>query len=663
MARKLNIKDERNEIQLFRSRAIIAGLLVTIALMGIVGRLFSLQVSQHAHYVQLSRENYQKRIPIPPVRGEIFDRNGVLLAGNHIEYVLSVVRDKVDDLDYKLDQIRLMMSLSDKEMRKIRNKIRVNNRYQPVIIKSNLTEQEIAIFSSNRPRFAGFEINLQMERYYPLGEIAGHVLGYVGRIDKRDLERIDKSEYKGTTHIGKAGLEKTYEMLLHGKSGYQLVEVDSHGKQKNMLDQKPPVAGNDLYLSLDINLQIKAERELKALEHNGAVVAIDPNNGEVLAMASVPSYDPNLFVNGISHRDYSLLRDNPDRPLYSRAFQGIYPPGSTIKPMVAIAGLEAGVTDSQRSVYGKGYFSIPGSKHRYRCWKKSGHGHISMKRAIYQSCDVYFYDLAYRMGVDRFSTELSKFGFGKKTGIDLPHEKTGLMPTAAWKEKRFGRPWYPGDTVNIGIGQGFWNVTPLQLAHAVGIVSMRGKNPRPHLLQGVRKSKDKPIEPAPVQLLPPVVLSNDSYWDVAIDGMHHVVQGAGGTARRAGAGAAYQFAGKTGTAQVFGIAQNKSYHASRLKKKLHDHSLFVSFAPLHKPKIALAVIAENAGGGSKVAAPLARKILDAYLLGDTEQSDKNKKKSKNSHKRKNKNKHKDGKKRKKHGKKVSNKKYKRKRSR
>ena len=617
MARKLSIKDERDEIQVFRSRALIAGAVVTLAILGIIFRLYSLQVSQYEHYTQLSRENYQKRIPIPPVRGEIFDRKGVLLAGNHIEYVLSVVRDEVDDMDFKLDQIRQMMSMSEAEIKKIKKKIRVNNRYQPVIIRKNLTEQEIAIFSSNRPRFAGFEIQLQIERYYPLGAIAGHVLGYVGRIDKKDLERINKEDYKGTSHIGKAGLEKTYEMLLHGKPGYKLVEVDSHGRQKKLLDEKNPVAGKDLYLSLDIALQIKAEQALQELGHNGAVVALDPKTGEVLTMASVPAYDPNLFVNGISHRDYSALRENPDRPLYSRAFQGIYPPGSTIKPMVAIAGLETGVTTPQRSVYGKGYFSVPGNRHRYRCWKKSGHGHIRINRAIYQSCDVYFYDLAYRMGIDRFSTELRKFGFGEKTGIDLPHEKTGLMPTAAWKEKRFKRPWYPGDTVNIGIGQGFWNATPLQLAHAVGIVAVRGKRPRPHLLKGVRESKDKPVEPVSIQLLPPVVLSDDRYWDVAIKGMHHVVQGAGGTARRSGAGAAYQFAGKTGTAQVFGIAQNKSYNASQLKKKLHDHSLFVAFAPLDNPEIALAVIAENAGGGSKVAAPLARKILDAYLLVDS----------------------------------------------
>ncbi len=630
MARGPAIKDERHELRLFQTRAVIAGLLVTLAVLGIIARLYFLQVTQYDHYTQLSRENYQKRIPIPPVRGEIFDRNGVLLAGNHIEYVLAVIQDEVDDMDFKLDQLKKMMSMTDGEMKKVRRKIRVNNRYQPIVVKANLSEQEIAIFSSNRPRFAGFHLQLQMERYYPLQEIAGHILGYVGRIDKKDLKRIDNNEYKGTSHIGKAGLEKSYEMLLHGKSGYRVVEVDSHGKHQKLLDEKKPVAGQDLYLSLDIELQIKAEQVLKG--HNGAAVAIDPNNGEVLAMASIPVYDPNLFVDGISHKNYSALRDNPDRPLYSRAFQGTYPPGSTIKPMVALAGLQAGVTTPSRTVYGKGYFSVPGNKHHYRCWKKSGHGHVNMNRAIFQSCDVYFYDLAYRMGIDRFSTELRKFGFGEKTGIDLPHEKSGLMPTKAWKEKRFNRPWYPGDTVNIGIGQGFWHSTPLQLAHAVGIISMRGKRPRPHLLRGVRASKDKPVELVPVQLLPPVVFDDDSYWNQAINGMINVVHGPGGTARRSAAGAKYRYAGKTGTAQVFGIAQNKRYNASRLKKKLHDHSLFVAFAPAKNPRIALSVVAEHAGGGSKVAAPIARKILDTYLL---EKAPKEKsKKRKSSKKRK-----------------------------
>jgi len=610
-----SIKDERKEIALFRSRAFAAGVFVFILLLLIISRAFYLQVIQHEHYTKLSKQNYQKHIPIPPVRGRIFDRNGVLLAGNHTEYALEVVRDKTDDLDAKLDKLAKIFSLSEKDLKRIRTKVKTNNRYHPIEIKKNLTEKEIAIFSANRPRYLGFDIAVRMERFYPLNSIAGHVLGYVGRIDKKDLKRIDKKKYKGSTHIGKTGLEKTYEDLLHGEVGYRIVEVDVRGKHKKLLEKKRPVAGHDLYLSLDIKLQVKIEKILGDSGHIGAVVALNPVNGEVLAMVSVPSYDPNMFVNGISHANYKKLRENPDRPLYSRAFQGVYPPGSTIKPMVALAGLNTGYTTPSRSVSAPGYYRIKNKGRRYRCWKKRGHGHVNMNRAIYQSCDIYFYDLAYRMGIERFSTELSQFGFGKKTGIDLPHEKSALLPTREWKSKRYkGAAWYPGDTVNIGIGQGYWTATPLQLAHAVGIIAMHGKNPKPHLLRAVVHDKrNSKQEFVPVSLNPPVVLKKESYWNEAIKGMVNVVHGPRGTARRSGAGARYRFAGKTGTAQVFGIAQNKSYNAALLQKKLHDHALFVAFAPLKNPEIALSVIAENAGGGSKYAAPIARKVLDAYF--------------------------------------------------
>jgi penicillin-binding protein 2 len=624
MANRHALKNERTELQLFRTRAVVAGVLVFLALTGIIARLVNLQVVKYDYYTQSSRENYQKRIPIPPVRGQIYDRNGILLAGNNIEYVLEVVRDNVDDMNDELERISRLLQISESEIKKFRQKIRIHNRYQPVILKTNLTEKEIAIFSVNRPRFPGFEVNIRMERFYPWGSVAGHVLGYVGRIDKRDEERINKDEYKGTTHIGKSGIEKSYEKYLHGTSGYKLVEVDAHGRPQTVLEEKPPVTGADLYLSIDILLQNKAEHLLLDNGHNGAIVAIDPRNGEVWAMASVPVYDPNLFVNGISHKNYSALRDNPARPLYARAFQGEYPPGSTIKPMVALSGLNTGVTSPNKSVYGRGFFQVPGNKHRYRCWKKSGHGHIRMNRAIFQSCDVYFYDLAYRMGIDRFSEALSLFGFGQSTGIDLPHERSGLMPTAQWKEKRFKRPWYPGDTVNIGIGQGYWNATPLQLAYAVGIVGMRGKRVIPHVVRAIRSSRNLPKELIPVKTLPSIAVAKQNYWDVVIKGMINVVHGPGGTARRAGAGAKYRFAGKTGTAQVFGIAQNESYNASRLAKKLHDHSLFVAFAPAKNPQIAVSVIAENAGGGSKVAAPLARQLLDAFMFPEQLDPDKDK---------------------------------------
>lgn len=642
MSYKKTVKNERDELDLFRSRALVAGVLVFLALFLVIVRLIFLQINNYEYYTNLSRENYQKHIPIPPVRGQIYDRNGILLADNHIEYVLEVTKDKVQDLEDELLRINELIPMSPQEIKKFKQKLRVNSRFLPVVLRPGLTEKEIATFSVHRSRFPGFEINVRMERTYPLGETAGHLIGYVGRIDKKDLKRLNKEEYKGTSHIGKSGIEKFYETRLHGTSGYKVVEVDAHGKPQVVLDQKAPIAGEDLFLSIDLKLQLKAEELLEARDSNGAVVALDPRNGEILAMASVPMFDPNLFVNGISYKNYNALRNNPDRPLYNRALQGTYPPGSTIKPMAALAGLDEGTVTRSRSVFGRGFFQIPGVRHRYRCWKKSGHGHISLNRAIFQSCDVYFYDLAYRMGIKRYSKSLRRFGFGQKTGIDLPHERTGIMPSAEWKKKRFDQNWYPGDTVNIGIGQGYLTVTPLQLAHAVGTIAMHGVKMRPHVLRGVRISRNLPEKLVAAEQLPSITIKNPNYWNDIVKAMVHVVHGPGGTAGRSGAGAKYKFAGKTGTAQVFSVAQNKTYNAAHLAKKLHDHSLFVAFAPPNNPTIAIAVIVENAGGGSKVAAPLTRKLLDTYFLKPEPKKDEDKnpkgKKSKASKKKKLKNK-------------------------
>ncbi len=643
MSYKNTVKNERDELGLFRSRALIAGILIFLALLLVIVRLIILQINKYEYYTNLSRENYQKHIPIPPVRGQIYDRNGILLADNHIEYVLEVTKDKVQDLEDELIRINELIPMSHQEIKKFKQKLRVNSRFLPVVLRSSLTEKEIATFSVHRSRFPGFEINVRMERIYPLGETAGHLIGYVGRIDKKDLKKLDKKEYKGTSHIGKSGIEAFYETRLHGKSGYKVVEVDAHGKPQVVLDQKSPIAGEDLFLSIDLKLQLKAEELLEERESNGAVVAIDPRNGEVLAMASVPMYDPNLFVNGISYKNYNALRNNPNRPLYNRALQGTYPPGSTIKPMAALAGLDEGTVTRSRSVFGRGFFQIPGVRHRYRCWKKRGHGHVSLNRAIFQSCDVYFYDLAYRMGIKRFSKSLKRFGFGSKTGIDLPHERSGIMPSGKWKKKRFNQNWYPGDTVNIGIGQGYWTVTPLQLAHAVGTIAMHGVRMRPHVLRGVRISRNLPQKLVAAEQLKSIEVKNPRYWNDIVKAMVHVVHGPGGTAGRSGAGAKYRFAGKTGTAQVFSVAQNKKYNASRLSKKLHDHSLFVAFSPPENPVIAIAVIVENAGGGSKVAAPLTRKLLDSYFLKPEPKKDKDDKKikgkkNKSSKKKKNQNK-------------------------
>jgi len=614
------IKLERDEQHMFNVRALVAGTFILFALLGILGKVYHLQVSEYTKYSELSRQHYQKRIPIPPNRGQIYDRNGVLLADSHTQYVLEVVRDNIGDenadgkssladVDMFVERLGKVIPLAEKDIRLFKTQAR-NFKYQPILIRGNLTEEEQAILAVNGPRFRGARVEKRMERYYPLVETASHVIGYVGRIDASDLEKLNKDEYIGTTHIGKTGIEASHETRLHGQAGYQLIEVDAHGKQQKILNKKDPIGGQELFLGLDINLQMFAEKLLK--NERGAIVAMDPSNGEVLALASVPTFDPNLFINGISQKDYSTLREDPGRPLFNRALQGTYPPGSTIKPMVGVAGLIEGVITPGSRVYDPGFFRLQGQKHAFRCWNKRGHGSVDLKYAIQQSCDTYFYDLAYRMGIDRFSKGMNRFGFGEKTGIDLPSEATGLMPSKEWKEKRHKRSWFPGDTVNIGIGQGYWLATPLQLAHATTIMANRGVRLKPHVLRGVRTARNQEesiLKPEPF----PTIEAKDNYWSLTIQGMENVMR-PGGTARAAGAGADYRIAGKTGTAQVFGLAGGK-YNAGRIAKRLRDHALFVGFAPADNPKIAVAVIMENAmGGGGATAAPLARKLMDAYLF-------------------------------------------------
>lgn len=614
------IKLERDEQHMFNVRALIAGILILFALLGIVGRLYHLQFVEYGKYAELSRQHYQKRIPTPPNRGQIYDRNGVLLADSHTQYVLEVVRDNIGDengdgkssladVDGLVERLGKLIPLQEKDVRSFKTQVR-RFKYQPIPIRENLTEEEVAAFAVNRPRFPGVSMEVRMERFYPLGKLASHVIGYVGRIDSRDLERVDKDEYIGTTHIGKSGVEASHEDRLHGQAGHLLVEVDAHGKRQSTVSEKAPVGGQDLFLGLDINLQRTAEHLLAG--ERGAIIAMDPGNGEVLALASVPTFDPNLFINGISHKDYSELRDNPDRPLFNRALQGTYPPGSTIKPMVGIAGLVEGVVTPGSRVRDPGFFRLSGQKHVFRCWNKRGHGSVDLKYAIQQSCDTYFYDLAYRMGIDRFSSAMRKFGFGEKTGVDLPSEASGLMPSKQWKEERYKRDWYPGDTVNIGIGQGYWLATPIQLAHAVTIMANHGTRLKPHILRGVRIARNQPESVLKPEPFPPVE-ADERFWNLAIQGMENVMR-PGGTARAAGAGAAYRIAGKTGTAQVFGLAGGK-YNAGRIAKRLRDHALFIGFAPVNDPKIAVAVIVENSSGsGGHTAAPIGRKIMDAYLL-------------------------------------------------
>ncbi len=625
---RISIKTDRDELQLFRSRAIVAALLVLMALLGIVGRLYILQIKGHEEYTELSRLNYQRSIPVPPIRGLIYDRNGVQVADNHAQYVLEVVRDSVPDqnsdgrrrwadVTLMLERLGKIVPLSEKEIRIFTQQVQRRSRYEPTLLKENMTDEEVARFAVNKLRFPGVNLERRMQRYYPHKTIASHVIGYVGRVDERDLKRVNQKNYAGTSHIGKIGVEAAHEDLLHGTTGYKMIEVDAHGKHQDMLSEEKPVGGQDLILGLDMRLQVKAENLLEG--ERGAIVALDPRNGELLAMASVPAFDPNLFVDGISHKNYKALRDNPGRPLYNRALQGTYPPGSTVKPMISLAGLYEKATYSTRRVYDPGFFQIPGHRHRYRCWKKVGHGSMDMDHAIAKSCDTYFYDLAYRMGVDKFSSYMNLFGFGERTGIDLTSESSGLMPTPEWKSRRHKQIWYPGDTVNIGIGQGYWLATPLQLAHATAAIAMRGKRIRPRVLRGVRTAKDEPERFLEPELVAHIPSQNSKDWERVVDAMVNVMHSSYGTARGSGKGAEFTIAGKTGTAQVFGIAQNATYDATRLAKRLHDHSLYVAFAPAENPRIAIAIVVENGGSGSKVAAPTGRKMLDAYLLDQYEE--------------------------------------------
>jgi penicillin-binding protein 2 len=475
-----------------------------------------------------------------------------------------------------------------------------------------LTEKEVARFSERKYHFEGVDVYAHLSRYYPLGASAVHAIGYVGRINERELQVIDQSNYSGSQHIGKVGVERFYESDLHGKVGFQEVETNAQGRVERILERTPPIPGNNLYLNIDMSLQNFIEGIVK--EEKASVVAIDPKNGAVLAMVSMPYYDSNLFVNGIDVKTYHALRDSPDLPLYNRALNGRYPPGSTIKAFVGLAGLEYGVRKPNSYTWCPGWLRLKGQEHKYRDWKRRGHGSMDFHHAVEQSCDVYFYSLARDLGIDKLHRFMTRFSFGKKTGIDINGELEGLMPSSDWKWRVYKRPWYTGETLIAGIGQGFVLATPLQLAVATAILANRGYVNQPRLVFAIEKSGLREMVVVPSTPQDTITLREKSYWDIAIGGMEAVVHGSRGTAKRVGQRSKYRFAGKTGTAQVVGIKQDAKYDAKKLAKRFHDHALFVAFAPLESPRIAIAVIIENGGSGSKTAAPIAKKILDCYLL-------------------------------------------------
>lgn len=616
MSYRVLIKDHYQESILFKRRALVAAVFCILLILVLLSRLIYLQLIEHTHFKTLSENNRIRLVAVAPNRGLIYDRNGVVLAENTPSYRLEIIPEQVEDMETLLQELSTLVSLDAQTLERFRKDLNRSRPFEGIPLRTKLAEDEVARLAVNRHRFPGVEITAKLSRYYPLGERAVHVTGYVGRIDEDELRRVDMANYSGTSHIGKVGLERYYEDLLHGRVGHQSIEVNVQGRVLRVLDKKAPIPGNDLVLSLDAELQAVAEKAMG--EFTGAVVVMMPGTGEILAMASMPTYDPNLFVHGISLNDYTELRDSDERPLFNRALAGQYPPGSTLKPFVALAGLEHKAIGPKEKIDCIGYYLLPNEERKYRDWKKEGHGSKDVGDALAESCDVFFYEMSYRLGIDNIHSFLSQFGFGERTGIDTVGEQSGLLPSREWKKRNRQKIWYPGETLIAGIGQGYVLTTPLQLASATSIMSMRGLSLTPHLLKEIRYAASDVVEQVDISSRR-VELSKQVNWQNIIDGMVRVVHGPRGTARATGYGLDYVMAGKTGTAQVFGIAQDEEYDEETVEKKLRDHALFIAFAPQDKPEIAVAVIAENGGHGSGVAAPIARKVINAWLKKGSKQ--------------------------------------------
>ncbi len=618
MSSALRIQDYLSDTKLVQSRLIVATIIVLLMACLLLWRLFELQIHQNERYDTLSQENRIRLVPQPPVRGQIYDRHGTPLAQNLPVYAIEVHPDRVGDMEATLDRVSRMVTIESDELARFRKALRSRPGFEAQVLKSGLSDEEVARFSANQHLMDGVELTARLQRYYPFGGEMVHVVGYVGRISEDDLERIDTAAYRATDYIGKLGIEERYEKVLLGEVGYEEVETNAHGKIVRVVSSKKAVAGNDLYLSIDAGLQ-QAAREYLG-EFQGAVVAVEPATGSVLAFASNPIYDPNPFVEGISSRAYQALRQDPRRPLLNRALNGRYAPGSTIKPVFGMGALANGV-DPAKTTYCPGYFTLPGSSRRYRCWKRQGHGSMNLHDAIVQSCDVYFYQLARNLGIEKLSAAMLRFGLGKTTGIDMSGEPSGLAPNAEWKQEVRGEVWYPGETISAGIGQGYTLVTPLQLAMATATIANRGKRMQPRIVDYMQDASTNRAEYVEPVVLEEVAADRPDHYRRVIEAMTDVLHGPRGTARGSARDAEYRFAGKTGTAQVIGIAQGESYDEDAIDERFRDHALFIAFAPVENPRIAVAVIAENGGGGSRTAAPIARKVIDYYLLGPPEESE------------------------------------------
>ena len=608
-------RDYSAESALFVRRALVAfiGILLLSGLL--VTNLYHLQVVRVDDYRTRSNANRIKLVPIAPSRGIIYDRNGIPLALNRTIYQLELVPDKVENLQDTLAALKPIVNLTDDDLENFEKERKRSRRFTSIPVKTALSDVDVARFAVNQYRFPGVEVKGYQRRYYPYGSALTHVIGYVSKINDKDVERLNKEEkiadYAATRDIGKLGIERYYEDILHGKPGYEEVEVNNRGRVIRQLHEQPPQAGQDIYLTIDLHLQIYIEKLLEG--SRAAVVIIDPRDGGLRALVSTPSYDPNLFVDGISTKDYRALLNDPNKPLINRATQGLYPPASTVKPYIAASALSANVITPTSSLFDPGWWQLPGSEKRFRDWKKWGHGRLNVTKSLEESADTFFYQVAYDMGIDRLAEWMNKFGYGEYTGIDLSEERSGNMPTREWKQKRFKRPWYQGDTIPVGIGQGYWIATPIQMAKALTTLINDGKVKTPHLLYSARNSGT--IVPYRQQEVSRLGDVRASYWEIAKDGMYGVANRQNGTAHKFFADAPYKIAAKTGTAQVFGLKENETYNAHKIAEHLRDHKLLTAYAPYNNPKIAISIVLENGGAGPAIGA-LVRQIFDHIMLGD-----------------------------------------------
>jgi penicillin-binding protein 2 len=611
----MEFKNPQEELERFRSRLAVAGGFVLLCFTLLFIRFVWLQIVQHDYYQTRAEDNRISLVPIVPNRGLILDRNGAVLARNYSAYTLEITPSKTRDLEQLIDGLAGVIDIQPKDRKRFRKLLEESRNFESLPIRTRLTDEEVAKFIAHRYRFPGVEIKARLFRQYPGGAFASHMLGYIGRVNDRDLEKIEEREadanYRGTDHFGKTGLEQRYEFDLHGETGFEKVEVDAGGRAVRTLARTAPVAGNNLTLTVDAELQRIAEQAFG--DRKGAMVAIEPATGGILALVAVPNYDPNLFVDGIDTLNWRELNESPDKPMVNRALNGAYPPGSTFKPFMALGALTLGKRRPEQLISDPGFFNFGG--HHFRDDKKGGHGMVDMYKSIVHSCDTYYYMLANDMGIDNISSFMGSLGLGSRTGIDIDGESEGVLPSQEWKRKRFKKPeqqkWYAGETISIGIGQGYNAYTPIQLAQATAIVANKGVVFRPHLVKFItdtRTGKQTLIEPQPIRDL--------GFKPEHIEVIRNAMVGVNkeGTGARAFAGAEYISAGKTGTAQVYSL-KGAEYKAGSVKKELRDHALFIAFAPADNPKIALAVLVENGGFGAQAAAPIARQVLDYYLLG------------------------------------------------